>query len=78
MVESSEGENQLVRVLSQIAFLQLVEVGDVVAGVRNGRAQPVVDRGDTSKPAEWQLQLGMKMLQKFSGASAWKGTNKFH
>ena len=48
MVESSEGENQLVQVFSQIAFLQLVKVGDVVAGVRNGRAQPVVDRGDTS------------------------------
>ena len=59
MVESSEGENQLVQVLSQIAFLQLVQVGDVVAGVRNGRAQPVVDRGHTSKPAERNLQLGM-------------------
>ena len=59
MVESSEGQNQLVQVFSQIAFLQLVKVGDVVAGVRNGGLQPVVARGHTSKPAEWKLQLGM-------------------
>ena len=70
MVESSEGENQLVRVLSQIAFLQLVEVGDVVAGVRNGRTQPVVDGGHTNKSAEWNLHLGMKMLKKLASASA--------
>ena len=70
MVESGKGENQLVRVFSQVALLQLVEVGDVVAGVRNGRTQPVVDGGHTSKPAEWNLQLGMKMLKKFASASA--------
>ena len=77
MVESSEGENQLVQVFSQIAFLQLVEVGDVVAGVWNGQTQPVVDGGHANKPAEWNLHLGMKMLKKFASASAWKGTNKF-
>ena len=70
MVESGKGENQLVRVFSQIALLQLVEVGNVVAGVRNGGTQPVVDGGHTSKSAEWNLHLGMKMLKKFASASA--------
>ena len=59
MVESSKGENQLVRVFSQAALLQLVEVDYVVAGVRNGGTPPVVDCGHPNKPTEWQLQVGM-------------------
>ena len=56
MVEGSKGENQLVRVFSQIALLQLVNVENVVAGVRDGCTEPVVDRGDANEPIEWNLQ----------------------
>ena len=57
VVEGGKGENQLVRVISQIALLQLVNVENVVAGVRDGCTEPVVDRGDTNEPVEWNLQL---------------------
>ena len=57
MVEGGKGENQLVRVFSQLALLQLVNVENVVAGVRDGRTEPVVDRGDANEPVEWNLQL---------------------
>ena len=57
VVEGSKGENQLVRVISQIALLQLVNVENVVAGVRDGCTEPVVDRGDANEPVEWNLQL---------------------
>ena len=57
VVEGSKGENQLVRVISQIALLQLVNIENVVAGVRDGRPEPVVDRGDANEPVEWNLQL---------------------
>ena len=56
VVEGSKGENQLVRVFSQIALLQLVNVENVVAGVRDGRTEPVVDRRDTNEPVERNLQ----------------------
>ena len=57
VVEGSKGENQLVRAFSQIALLQLVNVENVVAGVRDGCTEPVVDRGDANEPVEWNLQL---------------------
>ena len=57
VVEGSKGENQLVRVISQIALLQLVNIENVVAGVRDGCTEPVVDRGDANEPVEWNLQL---------------------
>ena len=57
MVKGGKGENQLVRVFSQIALLQLVNVENVVAGVRDGCTEPVVDRGDAKEPVEWNLQL---------------------
>ena len=56
VVEGGKGENQLVRVFSQIALLQLVNVENVVAGVRDGCTEPVVDRGDTNEPVERNLQ----------------------
>ena len=57
VIEGGKGENQLVRVFSQIALFQLVNVENVVAGVRDGRTEPVVDRGDANEPVEWNLQL---------------------
>ena len=63
MVESGKRENQVVRILFQPTLPQLIQVEYVVAGIWKSWTQTVIDRGNPDKAAEWNFQLGMKMLE---------------